>query len=40
MLKTINIFKNYKKILKIVYFISIFKKFALPSIKIVYDFYK
>ena len=26
MLKTINIFKNYKKILKIVYFISIFKK--------------
>ena len=26
MLKTINIFKNYKKILKNVYFISIFKK--------------
>ena len=40
MLKTINIFKNYKQILKIVYFISIFKKFAFPSQKLFYDFYK
>ena len=40
MLKTIYIIKNYKKILKIVYFITIFKKFALPSQKFFYDFYK
>ena len=40
MLKTINILKNYKKIFKIVYFISIFKKFAIPSQKLFYDFYK
>ena len=32
--KTINIIKNYKKILKIVYFITILKKSALPSQKI------
>ena len=37
MLKTINIIKNYKKILKIVYFFTIFKK---PSQKIFYYFYK
>ena len=38
--KTINIIKNYKKILKIVYFITIFKKICSIVAKIFYDFYK
>ena len=38
--KTINIIKNYKKIFKIVYFITIFKKFALPSQTNFYNFHK
>ena len=38
--KNINIIKNYKKILKIVYFITIFKKVCSPVAKIFLNIYK